>query len=61
MDRKGRILATNLETYALYVETRHLVDPFNTAHKLADLFDDLNADNLYSQFTSKRNFVDKET
>ena len=57
IDRKGRILATNLETYALYVETRHLVDPFNTAHKLADLFNDLNADDLYSQFTSKRKFL----
>ena len=44
VDRKGRILATNLETYALYVETRHLVDPLNTANKLAILFDDLNAD-----------------
>ena len=57
VDRKGRILATNLETYSLYVETRHLVDPLNTAQKLADLFDDLNADNLYSQFTSKRKFL----
>ena len=34
VDRKGRILATNLETYALYVETRHLVDPLNTASLL---------------------------
>ena len=57
VDRKGRILATNLETYALYVETRHLVDPLNTAYKLADLFDDLNADDLYSKFTSKRKFL----
>ena len=57
VDRKDRILATNLETYALYVETRHLVDPRNTAHKLADLFDDLNADDLYSQFISKRKFL----
>ena len=57
VDRKDRILATNLETYALYVETRHLVDPLNTAHKLADLFDDLNADDLYSQFTSNRKFL----
>ncbi len=57
VDRKDRILATNLETYSLYVETRHLVDPLNTAYKLADLFDDLNADDLYSQFTSKRKFL----
>ena len=57
VDRKGRILATNLETYALYVETRHLVDPLNTANKLAILFDDLNADDLYSQFTGTRKFL----
>ena len=57
VDRKGRILATNLETYALYVETRHLVDPLNTARKLAFLFEDLNADDLYAQFTSSRKFL----
>ena len=57
VDRKGRILATNLETHALYVETRHLVDPLNTARKLADLFEDLNADDLYAQFTSSRKFL----
>ena len=57
IDRKGRILATNLETYALYVETRHLVDPLNTARKLAFLFEDLNADDLYAQFTSSRKFL----
>ena len=57
VDRKGRILATNLETYALYVETRHLIDPLNTARKLAFLFEDLNADDLYAQFTSSRKFL----
>ena len=57
VDRKGRILATNLETYALYVETRHLVDPLNTARKLAFLFEDLNADDLHAQFTSSRKFL----
>ena len=57
VDRKGRMLATNLETYALYVETRHLVDPLNTARKLAFLFEDLNADDLYAQFTSSRKFL----
>jgi len=57
VDRKGRILATNLETYALYVETRHLVDPLNTARKLAFLFEDLNADELYAHFTSSRKFL----
>ena len=57
VDRKGRILATNLETYALYVETRHLVDPLNTAHKLAFLFEDLNADDLYAKFISSRKFL----
>ena len=32
VDRKGRILATNLETYSLYVETRHLVDPLTVSY-----------------------------
>jgi cell division protein FtsI (penicillin-binding protein 3) len=57
VDRKGRILATNLETYALYVETRHLIDPLNTARKLAVLFEDLNANDLYAKFISSRKFL----
>ena len=35
VDRKGRILATNLETHSLYVETAHLIDPQQTAQELA--------------------------
>ena len=27
VDREGRLLATNMDTYSLFVETKHLVDP----------------------------------
>ena len=31
LDRKGRILATNMVTHALYVQTEDLIDPAGTA------------------------------
>ncbi len=57
VDRHGRILATNMETYALYAQTRDLVDPARAAAGLAQIFPDLNADDLLQDFTGKRSFV----
>jgi cell division protein FtsI (penicillin-binding protein 3) len=57
VDRKGRILATNMDTYSLYVETEHLVDPEFTAQQLAVVFPDLNAEKLTKDFTGNRKFL----
>lgn len=57
VDRRGRILATNMETHSLYVETAHLVDAEGTAQALAQIFPDLDADRLFKAFTSKRKFL----
>lgn len=57
VDRKGRILATNMDTYALYVETEHLVDPEYTANQLALVFPDLKAEKLIKDFTGNRKFM----
>lgn len=57
VDRRGRILATNMDTHSLYVETAHLVDPTGTADALAKVFLDLDAKRLYSDFTGKRKFL----
>lgn len=57
VDRKGRILATNMDTYSLYVETPHLVDPRGTANKLVQIFPDLDAERLYKDFTGSRKFL----
>ena len=48
VDRKGRILATNMLTYALYAQPRDLVDPAGTAMALAEIFPELNAKDLKS-------------
>ena len=57
VDRHGRILATNMDTHSLYVETAHLVDPEGTAYALADVFRDLDAKKLFEDFTGKRKFL----
>lgn len=56
-DRRGRILATNLVTAALYVHPQDLVDPARAARELAALFPDLDADRLLADFTGPRKFM----
>lgn len=57
VDRQGRILATNMNTYSLYVEVPHLVDPLGTAKALAEIFPDLSEERLVKDFTGKRKFL----
>ena len=56
-DRNGRVLATNMMTSALYVQTRDLVDPEGAAVKLAEIFPDLNAEDLTRRFQDGRRFL----
>lgn len=56
-DRNGRILATNMLTHALYAQPKDLVDPARTAQMLAEIFPDLNADDLQRRFTDGRSFL----
>jgi cell division protein FtsI (penicillin-binding protein 3) len=57
VDRSGRILATNMLTYSLYVQPRDLVDPARTATALAEIFPELNAKDLQRRFTDGRSFL----
>ena len=57
VDRNGMILATNIETHALYAQTRDLIDPRGSAEKLALIFPDLDAEDLYEDFTGGRSFI----
>lgn len=58
VDRRGRVLATNLITHALYAETRHMIDPVRAARELGRIFPDLDAARLERQFTDPdRRFV----
>ncbi|SEO98934.1 cell division protein FtsI (penicillin-binding protein 3) [Salinihabitans flavidus] len=57
VDRRGRILATNLETFALYAQPPQMIDPGNAARELARIFPDLDEERLLGDFTGKRKFL----
>lgn len=56
-DRNGRVLATNMQTYALYAQPKQMVDPARVATELAAIFPDLNAETLQRRFTDGRSFL----
>jgi len=57
VDRQGRILATNMETFSLYAHPQQMVDPVRTAAELVKIFPELNEDRLREDFTGKRKFL----
>jgi len=57
VDRKGRVLATNLATHSLYAQPPLMVDPDRAAQELARIFPDLDADRLRADFTGSRKFL----
>jgi cell division protein FtsI (penicillin-binding protein 3) len=57
VDRNGRILATNLDTHALYAQPPHLIDAKGAAQKLAKIFPDLKEERLIKDFSGKRKFL----
>ena len=57
LDRKGRVLATNLVTHALYAQPPMMVDPVGTADKLVGIFPDLERDRLIKDFSGGRKFL----
>ena len=56
-DRNGRILATNLQTHALYAQPLEMVDPVASAAGLAQIFPELDGDKLLADFTGSRKFL----
>jgi cell division protein FtsI (penicillin-binding protein 3) len=56
-DRNGRILATNLETYALYAQPPEMIDPERAARELAVIFPELDEERLVRDFTGDRKFL----
>ncbi len=56
-DRNGRILATNLSTYALYAHPRQMIDPTRVAAELSAIFPDMKAPDLQRRFTDGRSFI----
>ena len=57
VDRKGRILATNLDTHSLYATPQDMVEPELAAQGLAQIFPELDEQDLLRWFTGKRKFL----
>ncbi len=57
VDRRGRILATNLRTYSLYAQPPQMVDPVRAAQELVRIFPDLDPERLVRDFTGPRKFL----
>ena len=57
IDRNGRILATNLDTYSLYAQPPEMVEPELAAAELAAIFPELDQARLVRDFTGARKFV----
>ncbi len=57
VDREGRILATNLDTYSVYAQPPLMIDPVAAADSLVAIFPDLDKDRLVKDFTGDRKFL----
>lgn len=57
VDRNGRILATNLETHSLYAHPQDMIDRANAAKQLAQIFPELDEEDLLDDFTGSRKFL----
>lgn len=57
VDREGRVLATNFDTYAVYAHPRDMIDPEVAASELARIFPELDEERLLKDFTGNRSFV----
>ena len=57
VDRRGRILATNMLTYSLYAQPKDMVDPVHAATELAAIFPELDPKALERRFTDGRSFL----
>lgn len=57
VDRHGRILATNVESYTVYAHPGQMIEPLRAATELADTFPSLERDRLYQLFKSPRKFA----
>lgn len=57
VDRRGRILATNLDTHSLYATPQDMVEPELAAQGLAQIFPELDEQDLQRWFTGTRKFL----
>ncbi|NVK61589.1 MAG: penicillin-binding protein 2 [Rhodobacteraceae bacterium] len=57
-DRRGRLLATNMETHSLYAHPQQMIEPLRAAKELKAIFPDLDEERMVKDFTDeKRKFL----
>lgn len=57
VDRRGRVMATNMETHSLYAHPQQMIEPERAIEELVEIFPDLDRERLTRDFTGKRKFV----
>ena len=57
VDRQGRIMATNMDTFSVYAHPQQMIDPVRTAGELVKIFPELDYDRLLKDLTGKRKFL----
>jgi len=57
VDRRGRVLATNIETHSLYAQPQEMIEPKRAAKELVKIFPDLDEARLTKDFSGKRKFI----
>lgn len=57
IDRNGSILATNLITFSLFANPKHISNPQDLSRKLVRIFPDLSENDLYKKLTARSPFV----
>ncbi len=57
LDRNGRVLATNMETYSLYAHPQDVVDPVEAALSLAEIFPDIDPVQMAARLSGPQKFM----
>lgn len=57
VDRRGRVLATNIQTHSLYAQPQEMIEPKRAAKELVRIFPDLDEARLTKDFSGKRKFI----
>ncbi len=57
VDRNGRVLATNIDTFSLYAHPHQIIDKDAAAEQLAQIFPDLEEEKLKKQFHGGQKFL----
>ncbi len=57
LDAQGKILATSLKVYSVFADPKRILNPHETAQKLAKVLPDLDPDYLQQRLNSPRRFI----